>query len=42
MNREKLIIKTDKLNREEIQKWIVNAFLDNFYKDNYKRYASGV
>ena len=22
--------------------WIVNAFLDNFYKDNPKRYATGV
>ena len=23
-------------------KWIVNSFLDNFYKDNPKRYATGV
>ena len=22
--------------------WIVNTFLDNFYKDNPKRYATGV
>ena len=24
------------------QNWIVNTFLDNFYKDNPKRYATGV
>ncbi len=25
-----------------IENWIVNTFLDNFYKDNPKRYATGV
>lgn len=24
------------------KKWIVNIFLDNFYKDNCKRYCTGV
>ena len=26
----------------EMVGWIVNTFLDNFYKDNPKRYATGV
>lgn len=26
----------------KVKNWIVNIFLDNFYKDNCKRYCTGV